>query len=188
MIKYLILTLLFLPSLVFTQSRSISIADINQDIALMRKEIGQLRLEVEQLRRENDSLKSSQSGSVSSDLVLSQNSIIKSEFDSKLQAQKADIMLLVKKELDSMATQTNTAIQQVVSSLEARPSTSTAYAPTVFSDDYPQRGVKYYVQRGDNLSKIAKQFNSKVKWIQDANQISDPTNIQIGQELIIPQN
>ncbi|MFI3290502.1 MAG: LysM domain-containing protein [Opitutales bacterium] len=178
------MTLFILPSLAFSQNRGNSVADLTQDIALMRREVGQLRLEVEQLRRENEALKYRQSGTVSGDVVSAQNNVLKTEFDAKLQALKSDIIVLVKKDLDNMAAQTNTALQKVVSSIESRPS---ATLTTSFSGDFPKTGVNYTVQRGDNLSKIASMFNSKIKWIQDANTIANPTAIQVGQELFIPQ-
>ena len=47
--------------------------------------------------------------------------------------------------------------------------------------------VVHVVQEGDTLSEIAKQYGVTVEALQEANAISDPKRLQIGQELIIPQ-
>ena len=53
--------------------------------------------------------------------------------------------------------------------------------------DYPKSGITYTVQSGDSISKIARKNNSRIKWIQDANKISDPSKLQVGDEIFIPQ-
>jgi formylglycine-generating enzyme required for sulfatase activity len=47
--------------------------------------------------------------------------------------------------------------------------------------------VIYVVQAGDTLSEIAKEFGVAVDALQEVNAISDPTYLQIGQKLVIPQ-
>jgi formylglycine-generating enzyme required for sulfatase activity len=47
--------------------------------------------------------------------------------------------------------------------------------------------VIYVVQAGDTLSEIAKEYGVSVDALQEANDISDPTSLQIDQELVIPQ-
>jgi murein DD-endopeptidase MepM/ murein hydrolase activator NlpD len=46
--------------------------------------------------------------------------------------------------------------------------------------------VVYRVQRGDNLMKIAKQFGVTAIAMQEANGITDPRSLRVGQELIVP--
>ncbi len=58
--------------------------------------------------------------------------------------------------------------------------TSTSVSPTIAPD-------VYVVQAGDTLGAIAKQYGVTVEALQEANAISDPTRLQIGQKLIIPQ-
>jgi LysM repeat protein len=43
------------------------------------------------------------------------------------------------------------------------------------------------VEKGETVSSIAKKYESKVKWIIDANQIADPTKVFVGKELFVPQ-
>ncbi len=46
--------------------------------------------------------------------------------------------------------------------------------------------VIYVIKKGDTLLPIARQFGVTVQEIQDANGITDPRRLQIGQEIIIP--
>jgi len=47
--------------------------------------------------------------------------------------------------------------------------------------------IIYAIQRGDNLLKIARQFGISVQGLQEANGITNPRALQIGQELVIPR-
>jgi LysM repeat protein len=50
----------------------------------------------------------------------------------------------------------------------------------------PSGGQVYTVQRGDTLTTIAQHFGVTVRAIQDANNISDPNRLSVGQQLVIP--
>jgi len=58
--------------------------------------------------------------------------------------------------------------------------TSTSVSPTIAP-------MVHVVQEGDTLSEIAKQYGVTVEALQEVNAISDPKQLQIGQELIIPK-
>ena len=48
----------------------------------------------------------------------------------------------------------------------------------------PEPKEEYYtVQKGDNLTKIAKKFNTTVDWLVEVNNIKDPNKIYVGQVL-----
>ncbi|AIL66130.1 Cytotoxic domain protein [Rickettsiales bacterium Ac37b] len=50
-------------------------------------------------------------------------------------------------------------------------------------------GMKYIVQQGDNLSKIAEKYGVTVKELMDLNpEITDPNKIKIGQKVKLPEN
>ena len=57
-----------------------------------------------------------------------------------------------------------------------------------FSTDYPQKGFVHKVEKGETVSSIAKKYESKIKWIIDANQIVDPTKVYVGKELFLQNN
>jgi LysM repeat protein len=44
------------------------------------------------------------------------------------------------------------------------------------------------VRGGDTLSSIAKKFGSTVDWVQNANEIASPLQLQAGRKLFIPHN
>ena len=87
--------------------------------------------------------------------------------------------------MEAMAAQTNAAMEKLAKAIGSRPQAS---MPVAFGSDYPQSGITYVVQSGDTLAKIARKNNSKIKWIQDANKIADPSRgLRIGDKIFIPQ-
>lgn len=170
-------------------AQTAAVADLQQDMALLRREVGQLRLEVEQLRRENEELsrrlRGVQSSTVGTEAVRQQVSLVKSEVGAQNESLKREIIALVKKDLEAMAAQTNSNIQKLAAVIGTRPQ---ADLPANFSDDYPKTGVTYTVQSGDSISRIARKMNSRIKWIQDANKIADPSRgLRVGDEIFVPQ-
>ena len=47
--------------------------------------------------------------------------------------------------------------------------------------------IIHIVKKGDTVKSIAKKYGSKVKWIVDANQLTDPKRIKVGEKISIPQ-
>lgn len=70
--------------------------------------------------------------------------------------------------------------------VEVAPSPPTPPADIVNATPVPGSGQTYTVQRGDTLFTIAQRFGTTVRAIQQANNISDPNRISVGQVLIIP--
>jgi formylglycine-generating enzyme required for sulfatase activity len=68
------------------------------------------------------------------------------------------------------------------------PPTATPIPPTPTPVPPTPTPVIYVVQEGDTLSEIAKEFGVAMDALQEVNAISDPTRLQIGQELVIPQS
>lgn len=66
------------------------------------------------------------------------------------------------------------------------PKTAAAPAPKVAAPAAPADGTTYEVVAGDNPYKIAKKFKVSYQALLDANAITDPTKLQIGQKLKIP--
>lgn len=184
---------LFIAAITFTSSmleaQSVAVADLQQDMDNLSREVGRLRLEVEQLRRENSELlkrlQGLQGSSVDSESVRAQISGVRNAVNSQNEALKREIIASVKKDMEAMVEQTNAAIANIVRAVEARPQ---ADLPTTFSEDYPKTGIPYVVKSGDTLGKLARQYNSRVKWIQDANKIADPSRgLHVGDKIFIPQ-
>ncbi len=162
---------------------------MRQDIELLKREVGELRLEVEQLRRENVTLErtvsSLRSSSVGSENMRAQVSSVKASVSAQNEALKREIIAKVKKDIDALAEQTNSAIQKLAKAVGSRPQ---APAKATFGTDYPKTGVNYTVKQGDTISKIAQENNSRVKWIMDANEIAKPNrDLREGMPIFIPQ-
>ena len=47
--------------------------------------------------------------------------------------------------------------------------------------------IIHIVKRGDTVKSIAKKYGSKVKWIVDANQLTDPEKIKVGEKIKVPK-
>lgn len=187
--NFIFLGAAFAVSTFDVSAQTAAVADLQQDMAQLKYDVGKLRLEVEQLRRENEALaqrlRSVQTSSVGSETVRQQVSVVKSEVAAQNEALKREIVNLVRKDLEAMASQTNTNIQKIAAAVGNRPQ---AELPTNFSDNYPKTGITYTVQSGDSISKIARKHNSKIKWIQDANKIADPSRgLRVGDEIFVPQ-
>lgn len=54
------------------------------------------------------------------------------------------------------------------------------------TQDYAQRRATYIVQRGDTLSRIARDFNVNLNTLMASNGISDPRSLRAGQRLYVP--
>ncbi len=65
-------------------------------------------------------------------------------------------------------------------------SSSASPSPTDRSPEATAEPQTYKVKSGDTLSSIAKRFDTTVKKLQAANEISDPRALKVGQVLIIP--
>ena len=172
------------------QSPSAALADLQQDMSITKSDVGSLKLEIEQLRRDMDALRQRindiSRSSVQGDSVRAQIAGVKAQNSAQTEALKREIIAQVRKDMEDMANQTNTAISKLANAISVRPQAS--LTQTNFSDNFPKTGITYTVKPGDSLNKIARQNNSRAKWIQDANKITDPSrDLRVGASIFIPQ-
>ena len=146
--------------------------------------MNELSLRVEQLERDNGELRT-KSGQTYVTLAQLNEAIAEVEktMHAALRDQKRETLQQVSVQLEKLANETQAAINALAKGAATRPAVST---PT-FTEDYPKEGVSYTVQRGDTLSSIAHKTNAKTQDIINANKITDPTRLQVGQTLFIPQ-
>ena len=164
-------------------SDSAELASIRQDVMMLNQRVGELSITVEQLRRENDQLKLNARQNYAT--VEQMNRAIgdmNRAMEGALVVQKRDILSQVATQLEKLGKQTNAALDSVAKNQATRP-----VVQTTFTDDFPKEGVNYTVQAGDTLAEIAKAHNAKLQDVVNANKISDPTKIRVGQTLFIPQ-
>jgi len=176
----------------FTSWGNVQVANLKQDLELISRELAGLRSEVELLRRENAQLRvvvDSFSKKANSDQGISAAQVIQinsrlSSLEKRVQANtgsQATMQTSVNQQMQELIKQMNDGFETVSKS------TATPTPAKTFSTDYPQKGFVHKVEKGETVSSIAKKYESKVKWIIDANQIADPTKVFVGKELFVPQ-
>ena len=176
----------------FTSWGNVQVANLKQDLELISRELAGLRSEVELLRRENAQLRvvvDSFSKKANSDQGISAAQMTQinsrlSSLEKRVQANtesQATIQTSVNQQVQELIKQMNDGFETVSKS------TATPTPAKTFSTDYPQKGFVHKVEKGETVSSIAKKYESKVKWIIDANQIADPTKVFVGKELFVPQ-
>ena len=164
---------------VLAQDLNAVIAGLREDIRILDERTRSLTVEIEQLKRENSSLRSQGNANF---VTMSQMTSALADLERSLRAGDKELAIQLTQQMERLAKQTNTALDAVAKG--GGPRTQTRVE---FQKDYPKTGVPYTVQAGDTLASIAKKFNAQVRDIQNANEIVDPTKIQVGQTLFIPQ-
>jgi len=178
-------------SVVFAISDSLALklADISEDVSLLRQEVGHIRLELESKNREMDDLNRQ---------VAEMKSLVESlEKSTKETKTKVDLVSETEKDfrketVDQINKQFKTITQKTQESISAlakalEEKTQEKEPEIEFTDDYPKEGIVYTVKKGDTLSLVALKNNSRVKDIQNANRIKDPKDLRAGQTIFIPQ-
>jgi LysM repeat protein len=161
----------------------LELANLRQDVDLLRQRVGELSLNLEQVTRDNAALQAKASESyVTIEQLNRAVADLNRAIQNGLAEQKRDVLAQVGTQVEKLAKQTQAAIDAVARNEATRPAIQ-----TTFTDNYPKEGVSYTVQPGESLAVIAKKTNSRVQDIINANKISDPSRIRAGQTLFIPQ-
>jgi LysM repeat protein len=184
------LLLLIAHSASFADSSSLrsQMAGISQRMEELERQYNLIKLEVDNLRTENDRLNKTiqnlQSAAPSKDLEAAFNSklaLYQKQTEQYIKDQYEKVISLISKKIDSVASAPVSIPQTVVST----PVQTKVSQPAI--KDFPKEGgVLYTVVTGDTLSSIAKKHNSTVRYIQAANDISDPNTVKVGDKLFIP--
>jgi LysM repeat protein len=159
------------------------LASLREDVRLLNQRVGELTLSVEQLTRENSTLQAKANQSY---VTVEQLNKAIAELNRTTQAaladQRRDVLAQVARHIEALGRQTNAALDALAKNQATRPAVQTN-----FGEDFPKQGVNYTVQAGDTLSAIAQKHNARTQDIINANKITDPTRIRVGQTLFIPQ-
>ena len=156
---------------------------LRADLQLLQQRVGELALTVEQLNRDNAALQTKASQSyVTLEQMNRAIADLNHSIHASLAEQKNETLSQVSTQLAKLGKQTQAAIDAVAKNQATRPTIQTN-----FSEDFPKEGINYTVQTGDSLAIIAKKNNAKQQDIINANKISDPSRIRVGQTLFIPQ-
>lgn len=164
-------------------STAFELASLREDVRLLNQRVGELTMTVEQLSRDKEALQAKTSQSY---VTLEQLNKAVADLNRSVQGslgeQRRDILQQVARQIEALGRQTNAALDALAKNQASRPAVQTD-----FKEDFPKQGVNYTVQSGDTLSLIAQKNNARVQDIINANKISDPTRIRVGQTLFIPQ-
>ena len=177
--------------LLFAQSDylRVTVANLSQDLSLLSQQVKTVRLEMEELRRENARLRvevATATNEAQMQIASLSSSIESFRLDYKNadDAQKEQIIGDLNRQVNALAKETQSAINAVARVVDTRPTVG----PKVhFSDDFPKTGKPYVVRSGDTLSGIARDNNSTIKHIQNANKIVNPSrDLKVGETIFIP--
>ncbi len=169
------------------------VANVVEDQRLMMEQMRGLLREMDDMRRENARLKSlveefeakaaRQSGDYAT--VAQVNELVRktaADLSARDEKMQRELTAMVNRELKKFANEVQKAVTSVPTISQPDPNVKTD-----FPKNFPSTGVPYDVTQGDSLEGIAKKLNSRVDWIQNANKISDPRLLQVGQRIFVPQ-
>lgn len=175
---------------------SVQLANLMQDVELLRTQIGQLNHKITQLDRKNDQLKAKLLAQEKEQLMLSEKfvnldqlnrsmEILQQQWEIKNTKQKKEIINEISLKMNDLTSRFNRSMKALAESVKAQPKIPEQIE---FSEDYPKTGIPYVVKGGDTLSEIARKHNSTVRDIQNANKIARPSkDLKVGQTIFIPQ-
>jgi LysM repeat protein len=161
------------------------IANLREDVRGLTQRVGELSLRLEQLERENAELRQRTNAADKSYATVAQLNDVISDVARTVRtavaASKTETLQHVSAQLEKLGKQTNAALDSLAKAQVTRPAVQTNFA-----DDFPKEGISYTVQKGDSLAGISKKTGAKQQDIVNANKISDPSRIVVGQTLFIP--
>lgn len=177
-----------LPAFALAQAPGVSqmdVANLREDVRGLTQRVSELSLRLEQLQRENAELRQ-KAGAVNpsyatlaqlNDAIAEVNRTIRSS----VATAKIETLQHVAGQMEKLGRETNAALESLAKAQATRPAVS-----TTFSENYAKEGVSYTVQKGDVLAAIAKKTGAKQQDIVNANKLSDPDHLTVGQTLFIP--
>ena len=175
---------LLLAGTLHAQNLPVEVANLREDVRGLSQRLGELALRVEQLERENAELRGQVVAAGRAQVTLAQlrESLAESARESRaaVAASKAETLQQVATQMEKLAKQTNAALESLARTNGARP------PGAGFAEDFPREGVSYTVQKGDTLAVIARKTGARAQDIINANKLTDPSRIQVGQVLFIP--
>lgn len=159
-----------------------SVADLSQDVRALSQQLRSIQFEL-------DLLKEKQVANASDPSIELLSKKIK-QIEQAVNTVRIEMAQRDKALGDAILEKVSDVLNEYVHSLNhsaSAPSILDSSAQSQFSDNYPKTGLSYEVQSGDTLSQIALKFGSTVQYIQDANQIKDPTrDLRVGDTIFIP--
>jgi LysM repeat protein len=164
-----------------TQTLNSEVANMRADMTLLTQRVGELSLRVEQLERDNAALRTQTASSAQAYATVQQLNNAIADLNRDIKAGDAAVAERTAAQIKKLGDATNAALDSLSKSPVQR-----ASSPATFSTNFPSEGISYTVQKGDTLAVIARKTGSKTADIINANKITDPSKIMLGQTLFIP--
>ena len=175
----------------------------NNQLAGMQQDLAELRNEVEKLKLENadlrDALNKQRNASVgnssNAEAAARTKAEALAEVDRRLKQQTADVNAALT-ELGRRVDAALAGRQPLAKPTGTSPSTTGVAPPATtpppapedgLPTDMPRTGTPYKVKSGDTVTKIARQFGSKIEWILQANKLSSAGALRADVEIFVPQ-
>lgn len=165
---------------------SLKVANMSQDLIALSQEFAQMRLEMESLRRENKKLTEQVEHLSLTEAQLKKQTAQITALNTTFETYKKSMLTEVSHEIDELSKETQRAIDQLAQSIVSNNNNENVKVTFQFSDDYLKEGTSYTVKAGDTLSVIALKHDSTTRDIQNANRIADPRELKAGQVIFIP--
>ena len=163
------------------QSLNTDVANLRADMTLLTQRVGELSLRIEQLERDNAALRTQTANSAQAYATVQQLNDAIADLNRAIKASDTALAERTAAQIKKLGDATNAALDSLAKGQAQR-----ATVPTTFSDKFPSEGISYTVQKGDTLAVIARKTGGKITDIVNANKISDPSKILVGQTLFIP--
>lgn len=164
------------------QSLNTTVANMRADMTVLTQRVGELALRVEQLERDNAALRTQTASSAQAYSTVQQLNDAIADLNRAIKAGDTAVAERTAAQIKKLGEATNAALESVSKGpVQRAPAT-----PVAFSDNFPSEGISYTVQKGDTLALIARKTGSKTSDIINANKITDPAKILVGQTLFIP--
>lgn len=175
----------------------LQVANLIQDLDLLRDQMVRLSQEVVLLRQVNTDLKRRLAEQEQREFPIpKQDNLSRAQLNDALQRlqrswqqqiakQEKQVSTKFSQQIVALTQRFNRSLKALAETLDAEPK---IIQEKQFSEDYPQKGLPYIVKPGDTLSEIAQQFNASARDIQNANRIIEPSrDLRVGQTIFIPQ-
>lgn len=166
------------------QSMGVELANLREDVRILSQKVGSLTLTVEDLQRENAALRTQTANAHSNAqayATVQQLNDAVASLDQAIKSGDAAASANAAAQIKKLGEATNAALDSITKGQAQRATT----APS-FTSNFPSEGTSYTVQKGDTLSIISRKTGGKLSDIINANKITDPSKVRVGDTLFIP--
>lgn len=167
------------------QQYGADLASLRQDVQILTRTVGDLTLRVEQLERQNTELRQAAAGK--NHATIAQLNEAVAELNRAIKTSDTAAAERTAAQIKKLADATNASIADLAKAINTRAARVEQTAvPREFTTDFPKNGITYTVEKGDTIAVIARKTGAKQADIINANKITNPSRLQIGQQLFIP--